>query len=114
MLDSTPEAEQLAGIRDLAYNREEGLALMSKMIDHWARGEPEETGRILNEEMKETPETARILLTDRNARWAADLKARMDRPGVVFVAVGAGHLTGTGSVQDQLTRAGLKVERIAY
>ncbi|MFZ4068156.1 MAG: TraB/GumN family protein [Phenylobacterium sp.] len=114
MFDSTPEAEQLAGIRDLAYNREEGLALMSKMIDHWARGEPEETGRILNEEMKETPETARILLTDRNARWAEDLKARMDRPGVVFVAVGAGHLTGTGSVQDQLTRAGLKVERILY
>jgi uncharacterized protein YbaP (TraB family) len=38
----------------------------------------------------------------------------MARPGVVFVAVGAGHLTGTGSVQDQLTRAGLKVERVAY
>ena len=114
MLDSTPEAEQLAGIRDIIYHREEGLALLSKMIDHWARGEPEETGRLMNEEMKETPETARILLTDRNARWAADLKARMDRPGVVFVAVGAGHLTGTGSVQDQLTRAGLKVERVAY
>ena len=114
MLDSTPEAEQLAGIRDIIYHREEGLALLSEMIDHWARGEPEETGRLMNEEMKATPETARILLTDRNARWAADLKARMDRPGVVFVAVGAGHLTGKGSVQDQLTRAGLKVERVAY
>ena len=114
MLDSTPEAEQLAGVRDLAHRREEGLAMMSKMIDHWTRGESEETGRLMNEDMKDTPETARILLTERNARWAKDLKARMDQPGVVFVAVGAGHLTGENSVQALLERDGLKVERVAY
>ncbi len=114
MLDSTPEAEQLASVHDLVHRREEGLAFMSKMLDHWARGESEETGRLMNEDMKDTPETARILLTDRNARWAADLKARMARPGVVFVAVGAGHLTGENSVQALLERDGLKVERIAY
>ena len=114
MLDSMPEAEQLAGVRDLAHRREEGLVLMSKMVDHWARGEPEETGRLMNEDMKDTPETFRILLTERNARWATDLKARMERPGVVFVAVGAGHLTGEKSVQALLEKDGLKVERVAY
>lgn len=114
MLDSTPEAEQLIGVRDLANGQDEALKMFSTLLGHWARGEAEETGRLMNEEMKETPETARILLTDRNARWAADLKARMDRPGVVFVAVGAGHLTGKDSVQDLLTRDGLKVERILY
>ncbi|MFM1959005.1 MAG: hypothetical protein RL588_522 [Pseudomonadota bacterium] len=114
MLDSTPEAEQLIGVRDLASGQDEALKMFSTLIGHWARGEAEEAGRLMNEEMKETPETARILLTDRNARWAADLKARMDRPGVVFVAVGAGHLTGKDSVQDLLAREGLKVERIAY
>lgn len=114
MLDSTPEAEQLIGVRDLANGQEEALKMFSTLLGHWARGEAEETGRLMNEEMKETPETARILLTDRNARWAADLKARMDRPGVVFVAVGAGHLTGKDSVQDLLARDGLRVERILY
>lgn len=114
MLDSTPEAEQLIGVRDLANGQEEALKMFSTLLGHWARGEAEETGRLMNEEMKETPVTARILLTDRNARWAADLKARMDRPGVVFVAVGAGHLTGKDSVQDLLARDGLKVERILY
>jgi len=114
MLDSTPEAEQLIGVRDLANGQEEALKMFSTLLGHWARGEAEETGRLMNEEMKETPETARLLLTDRNARWAADLKARMDRPGVVFVAVGAGHLTGKDSVQDLLARDGLKVERILY
>jgi uncharacterized protein YbaP (TraB family) len=114
MLDSTPEAEQLIGVRDLANGQDEALKMFSTLLGYWARGEAEETGRLMNEEMKETPETARILLTDRNARWAADLKARMDRPGVVFVAVGAGHLTGKDSVQDLLARDGLKVERILY
>jgi uncharacterized protein YbaP (TraB family) len=114
MLDSTPEAEQLIGVRDLANGQDEALKMFSTLLGHWARGEAEETGRLMNEEMKETPETARILLTDRNARWAADLKARMDRPGVVFVAVGAGHLTGKDSVQDLLARDGLKVERVLY
>lgn len=114
MLDSTPEAEQLTGVRDLANGQDEALRMFSTLVRHWARGEAEETGRLMNEEMKETPETARILLTERNARWAADLKARMERPGVVFVAVGAGHLTGKDSVQDLLARDGLKVERILY
>ena len=114
MLDSTPEAEQLAGVKDLAQRQDEGLAVISKMIEHWTRGEADETGRLMNEEMKDTPETARILLTDRNARWAADIQARMDRPGVVFVAVGAGHLTGKDSVQDLLAQEGLKVKRILY
>jgi uncharacterized protein YbaP (TraB family) len=114
MLDSTPEAEQLRGIRDIAYRRDESLAMMTRLIDHWTRGEADETGRLMNEEMKSTPETARILLTERNARWAKDLKARMDSPGVVFVAVGAGHLAGKDSVQDLLARDGLKVERVLY
>lgn len=113
MLDSTPEAEQLAGIRDIANNRDEGLALMSRLIDHWTRGEADETGRLMNAEMKDTPETARILLADRNVRWAADIRSRLDRPGVVFVAVGAGHLAGDRNVRELLEKEGLKVERIA-
>ncbi|MCA6320855.1 MAG: TraB/GumN family protein, partial [Phenylobacterium sp.] len=52
--------------------------------------------------------------TERNVRWAKDLKARMDRPGVVFVAVGAGHLAGDRNVRELLEREGLRIERIAY
>jgi hypothetical protein len=38
----------------------------------------------------------------------------MAQPGTVFVAVGAGHLAGEGSVQDFLTQRGLTVTRINY
>jgi uncharacterized protein YbaP (TraB family) len=36
----------------------------------------------------------------------------MTKPGSVFVAVGAGHLAGSGSVIDLLQRDGYKVRRI--
>jgi uncharacterized protein YbaP (TraB family) len=36
----------------------------------------------------------------------------MDQPGTVFLAVGAGHLAGNGSVQDMLAKKGFKAERV--
>ena len=36
----------------------------------------------------------------------------MATPGTIFVAVGAGHLAGKGSVQDQLKTLGIKARRI--
>jgi uncharacterized protein YbaP (TraB family) len=66
----------------------------------------------MNESLKNTPATARLLLSDRNARWAQSLKQRLARPGVVFVAVGAGHLSGANSVPELLRKAGLQVERV--
>jgi uncharacterized protein YbaP (TraB family) len=36
----------------------------------------------------------------------------MAKPGTVMVAVGAGHLTGKGSVQDYLRQRGMKVRRL--
>ena len=52
------------------------------------------------------------LLTARNANWAEWIKRRLAQPGKVFIAVGAGHLAGKGSVQDHLKDRGLKVQRI--
>lgn len=37
---------------------------------------------------------------------------RLDKPGTVFVAVGAGHLAGKDSVQDQLAAYGHEAERV--
>jgi len=114
ILDSTPEAEQLAGIRDLTYRSDQQMALLNKVVDHWAQGKAEEAGQLLVEEMKSMPETVRLVLTERNARWAKQLQARMAQPGTVFVAVGALHLAGADSVQHFLTRAGFKIERLSY
>ena len=52
------------------------------------------------------------LLTSRNANWAGWIENRLEQPGTVFIAVGAGHLAGAGSVQEQLEDRGLEVRRI--
>jgi hypothetical protein len=53
-----------------------------------------------------------VLLTRRNARWAEWIDARLDRPGTVFLAVGAGHLAGRDSVQAMLEKRGIKAKRV--
>ncbi|MEP9358249.1 TraB/GumN family protein [Sphingomonas sp. KR3-1] len=88
--------------------------LLDKMVEQWSAGDPDTLGKTLNEEMRKTPEVGKLLLTDRNARWADWITARMAKPGTVFIAVGAGHLAGSDSVQAQLAKHNLKAERIQY
>ena len=87
---------------------------MAAMVDDWAKGDPDALAAEMNDELKSSPEVAKVLLTDRNARWAAWIKQRMTRPGTVFIAVGAGHLAGPDSVQAQLAKLGVKAERVRY
>lgn len=112
LLESTPEAEQLTMLQDLVQRPDVNQSLTRKIVDVWAQGDAEATARLMNENMKRTPQTSRVLLSERNVRWAQQLQERLTRPGVVFVAVGAGHLTGSDSVQALLSKAGFKVERI--
>jgi hypothetical protein len=87
---------------------------MATMVADWSRGDPQALAALLNDDLKASPEVADVLLYQRNARWADALAARMKAPGTVFVAVGAGHLAGKGSVIDDLRARGVKVERVKY
>lgn len=87
---------------------------LATMVTDWAKGDPEALGTLMNESLRDTPELGKILLTDRNARWADWIEKRLAQPGTVFIAVGAGHLTGPDSVQAVLARHGIKAQRVAY
>ena len=52
------------------------------------------------------------LLARRNANWARWVKGRLDKPGTVMVAVGAGHLAGDQSLVAILEKQGVKVTRV--
>lgn len=58
------------------------------------------------------PEVFTALLTNRNRAWTRWLVERLDRPGTILFAVGAGHLAGRDSVQSMLEARGLRVTRI--
>lgn len=89
-------------------------ARIDRFVAAWARGDAETVGAELNREAQAAPELADALIARRNVRFADWVAARMGQPGTVFVAVGAGHLAGKGSVQTLLGDKGLKVERVVY
>lgn len=53
-----------------------------------------------------------LLLLDRNRKWAGQIEDLLKQHGTVFVAVGVGHLAGSGSLQAQLATLGFKAERV--
>ena len=82
-----------------------------KMVDAWAKGDAIALADLLNADQND-PAMIKALLYDRNAAWAQWIKTRLDKPGTVFLAVGAGHLGGKGSVQDYLTKNGIATTRV--
>lgn len=113
-LDTLPEKVQVSYLNTVVKDIDKTGPMLDKLVMQWSQGDPEALAVTMNESMADTPEVAKALLWDRNLRWADTLKARMDQPGTVFVAVGAGHLAGEKSVQDYLKERGLTAERIAY
>ena len=113
VFDTLPESEQIAFLVETAKQIDDAGANMDKMVDMWAAPDPEGLGRLMNEGL-----TSRTLydalLTKRNANWAKWIAERMDKPGVTFMAVGAGHLAGPTSVQTLLPAYGLTATRVTY
>lgn len=113
VFDSLPEAEQIAFLVETAKMIDDVGSTTDKMVAMWASAETEGLGQLMNEGL-----TSRTLydalLTKRNANWAQWISAQMKKPGVTFMAVGAGHLAGPTSVQALLPAYGLTATRVAY
>ncbi len=112
--DQLPDTQQVAFLNAVVKDIDKLGPVLDKMVALWAKGDPDGLAVTMNESMAATPELASMLLYDRNQRWADQIKTRMDKPGTVFIAVGAGHLAGEKSVQDYLKDRGLTATRIDY
>jgi hypothetical protein len=90
-------------------------SLSKAMIDMqtaWKRGDQRVFVNMLSQLKAASPETYRMMFTERNDRWADWIRARMQTPGTVFVAVGAGHLAGPDSVLVRLAERGIPSKRV--
>ncbi|MGE5563941.1 MAG: TraB/GumN family protein [Bacillota bacterium] len=85
---------------------------MAQMQSAWKRGDQSVFVGLLEQLRSGAPDTYRMMFTERNARWADWIAARMQTPGTVFVAVGAGHLAGKDSVLVRLAEKGIESERV--
>ncbi|MEO0501205.1 MAG: TraB/GumN family protein [Pseudomonadota bacterium] len=114
LFDTLSEPQQVAfleaGLDDLV-----DLDMMvGALVEGWNEGDIDTVAALVNDGFAADAALRDRLLTDRNGNWADWIEQRLETPGTVFMAVGVGHLAGTGSVQDQLADRGIETERVAY
>jgi len=114
MLDSLPEAVQIAQLTEAIEQNDELDEKLAPMLAAWSTGDVERLAALIDEGSGESPALHRILFTERNAAWASWIQERLARPGTLFVAVGAGHLAGNDSVQAALRARGLDARRVPH
>ncbi|MEQ5786704.1 TraB/GumN family protein [Erythrobacter sp. NFXS35] len=111
IFDGMTTEAQVAFLMEAVEGMDEAKPMLDRMVAEWVEGDAVELASIMNEGMSD-PAVAEALLYSRNANWAEWIDARMDEPGSVFIAVGAGHLAGERSVQDYLAEKGIAVDRV--
>ncbi|MFV0645821.1 MAG: TraB/GumN family protein [Sphingomonadaceae bacterium] len=111
MFDELPMENQISYLMDVVGSADEIKPTIDAMVKEWLEGDAEALADLLNAQMTDPVLTEQLLLR-RNRNWASWIQKRLDMPGTVFVAVGAGHLAGGGSVQEELEERGLDVIRV--
>ncbi len=112
VFDELPVDQQLLYLLDGAADPLEGIKILNDLVDMWSQGRVEALGELMNDGFESHPNLGERLLYQRNANWAEWIDDRMDAPGTVFIAVGAGHLAGERSVQDYLAERGFETTRV--
>ena len=109
--DSLSEEQQFEYLANVLGALPEINAEIEKMVGSWTRGDAAALAAQLNSD-SDSPVLAEALIFSRNRNWASWIQNRLKLPGTVFVAVGAGHLGGKGSVQDVLAKEGFMAVRV--
>jgi uncharacterized protein YbaP (TraB family) len=110
--DQLSEEAQRALLSGLIDDPAEAKAQFEAMLAAWRSGDTKAIARTFDSEKALAPELRTVLMERRNAAWAEWLARRLEEPGTVMVAVGAGHLAGKGSVQELLKAKGLRATRV--
>jgi len=110
--DTLSEASQRQLLEGAIESSPETRKEFQAMLASWSRGDVAAIARSFNSDLAASPELMNALIKRRNANWSKWIERRMAQPGSVMIAVGAGHLAGTGSVIDLLKRDGYRVRRV--
>ncbi len=112
IFDGLPQDAQVDYLVETAEEVDNLGSVLTELVDEWSVGDVESLGDLLNEALESDPVLADRLLYARNANWAVWIDNRLDQPGTIFMAVGAGHLAGRESLQEKLAERGIQIARI--
>jgi len=110
--DRLPEDAQRALLEGAIGTDKDMKTEFGSMLDAWKAGDVEKIAKTFDKDLAETPALRDALMIQRNRNWAQWIDKRMAEPGSVMLAVGAGHLAGSESVQRHLEAKGYRVQRV--
>ncbi|MET0330350.1 MAG: TraB/GumN family protein [Dyella sp.] len=112
LLAKLPQPQQVDFLRQSFDQVSDGVARVRQLIDAWKRGDVAAIARIEDNDLRQdSPALYQSMVVARNRAWAQLIAQRMRQPGVHFIAVGAAHLAGPDSLQVQMEKLGIAVQR---
>lgn len=112
LLAGLSEADQISFLASVIEDLDKGLDLLDQLAKAWIDGDTATITRLAVDDMKkEAPTVYQKLIVQRNIAWSEKIAGMLKGSGVQQIAVGAAHLVGPDSVQAQLAKRGIKVER---
>ena len=82
------------------------------IVTAWMAGDMATLAELIDQDIAANePDAYQALVVNRNIAWVGYIEQLLRGDGVSFIAVGAGHLVGPDSVQAQLAKRGIKVQR---
>lgn len=109
MFNNMPEEQQIQFLTETLDELDKGDNT-EELYQAFISGQEDKLNDLLNNTMAKYPELLNTLLVNRNKQMAA--KIDEDKNPVLFVAVGAGHMTGENSVPAFMEKNGWKVSII--
>lgn len=93
----------------------EGLdieSMMDSLIEAWRNGDIEFFESTVLKDIRAFPELYRAIVSDRNARWATEIRQLLDDEDDYLIVVGALHLVGPDGVPTLLENQGEQVRQL--
>ena len=110
MFDGLSTAAQADLLEGVALEAEENTG--PGLLDAWLTGNLHRLDEHANTGLLTSPVLKRLLLTERNNRWADRVAALVEEGREPFVAVGAGHVVGADGLPELFIRRGYTMRRI--
>jgi hypothetical protein len=112
VLASMPEAEQERNLRSALKNAGQSSEDFKQLQGFWMDGDAEKLDAFQSLSLRDDPEYAKRVYTDRNPSMAARAEQCLKTGERCFIVVGAGHMVGKDGVVHLLQQRGYKVEQV--
>lgn len=112
LFDKLPARVQHEMLTKTIRESDDAVKEVHRLVNAWSTGNVDQIHALIVEDSDNSPIAMQSLYTNRNIRWTNWAIKRLDKPGTILLAVGAGHLAGPDGLPERLAKQGIAVQRL--